>query len=109
MLLGVLFLTYLWYRIYKKRCITFQSNMKIVLYLQFLTGRQSVFVPISPTVYGLFDDLQMEGRRFISSIRITGLISPKLRFTWKNLFLVNTLTGNRILKKESHKISWITA
>jgi hypothetical protein len=37
------------------------------------------------------------------------VVSPKQRFTWKSLFSVNIRTGDRILIKESHKISWITA
>src|ERR1043165_4008714 len=44
-----------------------------------------------------------------ASIHMTGTLSPKLRFTWKLLFLINTLTGNRISIPERHKLSWINA
>jgi hypothetical protein len=108
-LIGMVFLTYLWYNIYKQNCAPYQNNLEIILHLQFITGTSTVFVPISQPVYGIFDDFIMQGKKYVSNIQITGTLKPKLRFTWKSLFLINTLTGKRILIRESHKLSWTTA
>jgi hypothetical protein len=108
-LAGIIFLTYFWYKIYKRHCMTFTSNMKILLYLQFITGTNSVFIPIAKPVYGIFSDFATESKQHISNIHITGFLSPKLRFAWKQLFLINNLTGNRISIQERHKLSWINA
>jgi hypothetical protein len=108
-LLGIICLTYLWYNIYRTNCASFQSNMKIVLHLQFLTGSSSVFIPISPIVFGVFDDYEVECKKYIAAIRITGILKPRLRFNWRHLYLINVLTGKRVLIKESHRLSWINA
>lgn len=108
-LLGLIVLTYLWYKIYSNTCKSFHTNIKITLYLQFIFGDETLFIEICQPVYGLFVDFKMEGIEFIRNIRVKGHLTPKLTFVWKHLYLVNNLTNDRILINEEHPLTWIQA